>query len=1039
MKILLVNLCLSLIVFLFSEISAQEYTLSQIDNESGLPSNLTKSIGADSRGLIWIATDGGLIRFNGREFENFQFKFNTRFIKDLRSNGEGGMYVSSDEGIGIVGHKGYNPDFKMILQSSSAFSETELHYPKEIYPDSKGALWISDIGGVSKWENGIFRKYSFNFTYHSNSFFKSFGLGEANGNLYITSWQGYLFYYDSVKDSMILLSLPKMNQGKITHAFYCTGDSLFLGQSDGLYLLRINNLHQIFSSVKLSSVSSVSTVSRDHNGNIWFGTYNDGIYKIGKYGVTDFGKDFIRLRGISVKDFFIDKDNSVWICSDDGIFILQERFFRNVDLSGVTAQKRGAIKHIFSNAAGKVFFYDNEGVFLVNKSAEGYKAKKIFSRPGKSILYAVPSGEEELWISFTDQQLIKTSLRSGANIASQKLPDDHFYSLFTDSRGRLWSYLARNRSVAVIDRNNSIKVFPIPFNDVFYVNEFAETEKGEILVAGNAKNNFVFRFDEKTETFYSVSAQFKHDYKSVQALDIDAKQGKIMLATDRGIMEIDNRLTGITRVGKSTEYVASTILSTEGRGLWIGSEQGIHVFFSNDSIKFDRFSGLQSSSIVRGGILEAADGDIYTANVNGVAVLSSKNLVLRKSITPVILGISYREDEEEISIDEQSEFPIGSGVGFSFSSPLFPSDKVRYRVKLKGGDQMDWVFPKIQGMYYLPNLQAGNYTIYISAKESGKLWSEPLVYSFSITHSWYTSPLAIILGSFLLIGVIVSGINLFVNFRINRLEEGRITLEKKVEERTKALLEAKKEAEKLLNDTIKSKNEVEFVNEQIKKLLGIAAHDLKSPLQSILGLSHLIQEEQEIDPAKEYAQVIADAANKMILQINDLLETAVFDTATAELTREIFDMREIIYEVAENNRTRAEQKHQKILVTAKEELPVNSSRDWLRRALDNLVNNAVKYSPQNKNIALKAWKDRHTIYLSVSDDGPGFNSGDIKNLFVRFRRLSAKPTGGESSTGLGLALVKEMLTALGGEISLSQSSSGGAEFTIRLNLHKESL
>ncbi|GMU84997.1 MAG: sensor histidine kinase [Ignavibacteriales bacterium] len=1036
------RLFLSLLCFLVGSFSpdgfSQDYTLFHIDNESGLPSNLTKSIEADSRGLIWIATDGGLIRFNGRDFDNFQFQFNTRYIKDLVRDTKGGMFVASDEGAGYITPNQFNPKFTMLVQSSTLFSENELHYPKELFVDGRGTLWISDINGVAKWENGSFKKYNFNFKYHSNSFFKSFGFGEINGSLYITSWQGYIFYYDQRTDSLISVPLPKSNQGKIIHTFYCKGDSLFLGQSDGLYLLKMNSAHQITANRKLSSVSSVSSVFAAPSGSIWFGTYNDGLFRIDEAGVTDFSKVFAELNGISVKDFYIDGENNVWICTDNGVFILQEKFFKNVTISGPQTQKRGGVKQIFSNSSGQVFYYDNESIFLIGKEGRKYHAEKIFSKPGVSILYSAAANADELWISTTGQQLLKYSIQSGEKTLVQQLNDDHFYSLFTDSKGRLWSYLARNRTVAVIDKNE-FKSYPITFPDVVYINEFAETEKGDILIACNGRNNFLLRFDEKTESLTSVTAGFFHDYKSVQTLDIHVDKERILLATDRGLLEAVNNLSAVKRIDTPGEYLPSSVYNTSSKGLWVGTEQGIHVFFKDDSLRFDRFSGLQSSSVVRGGILELPGGDIFTANVNGIAVLSGQRMVLRKSVVPVLIGISYQKEDDEFAAAQDPEFLIGSSVGFSFSSPVYPPDKVRYRVKISGSQDDGWIYTKFQGVYYLPNLPTGNYTLLISAKESGRLWSEPLVYSFSIVLPWYSSPLTIIAGSFLLLGVIVFGINLFVSYRFKRLEENRITLEEKVEERTKALLEAKREVEKLLNDAIKSKSEVEFVNEQIKKLLGIAAHDLKNPLQSILGLSHLIQGEEDINPAKEYSQVISDAANKMLRQINELLETAVFDISSAELTKETFDLREVIVEVTEANRTRAEQKHQEIIISVKDELPVNSSRDWLRRVLDNLVNNAVKYSQHNKHIHVKSWKDNHTVYLTVSDEGPGFTAADIKNLFVRFKRLSARPTGGESSTGLGLALVKEMLNALGGDISLTQSSTGGAEFTIRLNLHKESV
>jgi signal transduction histidine kinase len=105
----------------------------------------------------------------------------------------------------------------------------------------------------------------------------------------------------------------------------------------------------------------------------------------------------------------------------------------------------------------------------------------------------------------------------------------------------------------------------------------------------------------------------------------------------------------------------------------------------------------------------------------------------------------------------------------------------------------------------------------------------------------------------------------------------------------------------------------------------------------------------------------------------------------------------------------------------------------MREAIDNLVSNAIKYSPIGGKIALLVTGDSDNVKVSVSDEGAGLSPEDLDRLFGRFQRLSAKPTGGESSTGLGLSIVKRIVDMHGGEVTAHSPGPGqGATFTILL-------
>src|SRR6201999_564600 len=109
--------------------------------------------------------------------------------------------------------------------------------------------------------------------------------------------------------------------------------------------------------------------------------------------------------------------------------------------------------------------------------------------------------------------------------------------------------------------------------------------------------------------------------------------------------------------------------------------------------------------------------------------------------------------------------------------------------------------------------------------------------------------------------------------------------------------------------------------------------------------------------------------------------------------------------------------------------------DRLREAIDNLLSNAVKYSPLKGEILVDVSGDARGSAISVSDSGPGLSPEDEARLFGRFQRLSAKPTGGESSTGLGLSIVKRIVDLHGGAILVDKGPLGGARFTLSLPAH----
>jgi signal transduction histidine kinase len=262
------------------------------------------------------------------------------------------------------------------------------------------------------------------------------------------------------------------------------------------------------------------------------------------------------------------------------------------------------------------------------------------------------------------------------------------------------------------------------------------------------------------------------------------------------------------------------------------------------------------------------------------------------------------------------------------------------------------------------------------------------------------------------------------------LERANMRLEEKVARRTAQLLAAK---ERLENQSERLKRANAFKGE----VLGTVAHDLKNPLGVILGRTDILSEILPVAPlplkqAQDQIEHIRRSARRLTAMVEELIADARADAVDIAVRSYALDAGVLVSEVAENNRKLAQSKEQALHVAVEDGLHVMGDTERLREAVDNLISNAVKYSPPGGHIAVSARREDGEILIRVADEGPGLSPEDKDRVFGRFQRLSAKPTGGESSTGLGLSIAKRIIDLHNGRIFVETRPSGGAVFTIAL-------
>jgi signal transduction histidine kinase len=247
-----------------------------------------------------------------------------------------------------------------------------------------------------------------------------------------------------------------------------------------------------------------------------------------------------------------------------------------------------------------------------------------------------------------------------------------------------------------------------------------------------------------------------------------------------------------------------------------------------------------------------------------------------------------------------------------------------------------------------------------------------------------------------------------------------------------------------LNEAELQKARAEEANKLKSEFLGIAAHDLKNPLQSIIGFAQLLQLKPAEEKIMTYSQTIERAAGRMFNIITDLLSSVKNDVTQLVLKKQTTDVAELLAFVIQNNLMQAEQKQQRLEMNLEYDSFVELDAERMMEVFDNLVSNAVKYSPKGKTIHCTVSRQSAsvkldsplampTILVSVKDEGQGLTDDDKKKLFGKFQRLSAVPTDGENSTGLGLSIVKQIVELHGGEVWAESEGKGkGSIFFVEL-------
>lgn len=259
------------------------------------------------------------------------------------------------------------------------------------------------------------------------------------------------------------------------------------------------------------------------------------------------------------------------------------------------------------------------------------------------------------------------------------------------------------------------------------------------------------------------------------------------------------------------------------------------------------------------------------------------------------------------------------------------------------------------------------------------------------------------------------------------IELCRQYLEEKVTERTDDLVRHNEKLQ-LLNE------ELTRLNQERNEFLGIAAHDLKNPLQAIQGSAELIETAYDNFSREEivdFAKMIGESSQRMFELISNLLEVNRLEMGNYHVEFDQVNFLPLLQRLTREYTARAQLKNISLNFFAPEaDYTVYTDSGMLQQILDNLLSNAVKYTLFGRTITVRLERQQNSVRCAIQDQGQGISAEEQKKLFNKFTKLSTRPTGGEHSTGLGLFIVKKLVESLHGKVWCDSQEGQGSTFLV---------
>nr|WP_298996247.1 GAF domain-containing protein [uncultured Allomuricauda sp.] len=791
--------------------SAQNFRYTYYKH-SDLPFKKVSQINQDAQGYMWIASDKGLFRFDGTQFEDFNLTLKSRNIKSLLSTHRDTLYFSNDEGLFRLTYQEGLPKINKWVETSEA--ETLMGYPEELFRDSKGRFWVSQLdGSVFSIDASGKLQRKFQLSNHPKTGKITFG-EDKNNTIWAMIPDEGLFYLNE-------------NQKKFT--LFQTFPSCQHFAANGAKLIVVGNDIKIFTlddkkNVKREKVINsdeirFNQISKDLEGN-YFLSADKGLFSLDiDKGIFQkvFGSNdphrveelpFISFDHLYFAPSELRKGGDIWVSTQQGFGILQFPFFQSV--SGLPHDN---VLSINTHSKNKVLLAMGN-LFQLEKANPSFSFDKNLEL---SRISSISTFNDMTWYGTSDGSILFFKNGSQQRVYNLSEVGGGIFFMSTDHVGETWFCQAPLDKpilgVKKVSSTGTIVDYGVRKGINSRILVIKEGGRSEIYAAGIGADSYLFKYDRENDTFQDKSLPFKFEVGSnfeVHDLTID-HQGVVWLATTDGLLKYDTETINRVNLGPFTTQEIRSITSSKDGNLWLATDTNGLIFYGKNKsyVQFDESSGTPSKVSTYRNLSIDQNEFLWFGTAEGVVYSSVANAGPLRTKSPIIKSILVNdknvEQNEMLNVHEKSR------VELHVSTTAFPGKEVLYQYKIIddehlkiGSDHASWSDPVSSSKISLPEIKSGEYTLKIRGQQKGgHMWSAPSILNLTIKPMWYSTwwgVLILSIGGILLFWITTRQWGRFKtrNLRKLLLEEQLILAKKE------ALLVKKDSALRLQQEELKS-------------------------------------------------------------------------------------------------------------------------------------------------------------------------------------------------------------------------------------------
>lgn len=989
------------------QISFRALTVAQ-----GLSQNSVVSIAQDSTGYMWFATQDGLNKYDGKNFEFFNKQFED--VTRPTYSRLGKIYIDHHGTLWIISNSG-------ILEKFDSKTE-QFEYVKAIntasvvFQNSKKDYYIGTFGhGLYKIDSKkkdtlqIFETQFKNLNTYDILEFK-------DANYFATST--HIFQLNNQTLEVLTVENNAQNFSALTVS---QDDTIWLGSfGNGLfYKPKGSRLFKKFKHPNLPSELNIQDLLVDRNNNLWIATYGDGLYILdSSHQVAHFTENKDNPYALQYNDvlcLYQDYTGTVWLGTDGtGLSYYDEHLTKfnvitndqtpkdvNVDVVRAIAYDKN--KTMWFGTSGK-------GLTSINVKNDIYKTyttqnSDLASDRIMSLLFDA----NDLWIGHQGEGL--QILEASGNFKTiDKLKSETIWKIYKNNTNQFW-LCTRDQGLILYEKNKGIVNQFTTENSGLTSNNIRTVEKGNLDdIWIGTENNGLFLLNTQKQTIDAVK-------------EIPDKIKSLLFKNN--ILYVGTNGNGLIKYNTKTKHIKTytidfglsnnviyAMLPDDNGNLWLSTNKGITRFNPQDkqmkyAENYTENSGLQSFEFNTGAYLKAEDGTLFFGGLEGVNWFLP-NEITSNEVKPktVISKLEIFNKEREMTPSATFKHNQNT-LTFTFASLHFSEpSKNLYRYKLVNHDA-DWTTPSYSNIAHYTNLPPNQYTFLVTSSNYDGIWNKtPTSYAFEILKPWYlTNTLQVIYV--LLTLLLFYGIYKYLEFRWR--VKTQLQLEHAETERLKKIDEFK------------------------TKLYTNISHEFRTPLTLISGpIDHQLSKEFLHPEDRKELNLVKQNANRLLNLVNQMLDLSLIDSGQLRLQVSKGNLNILLKQIIAAFQYKADEKQIQIKSKIKNLKDVYFDIDAIEKIVSNLLSNAIKYAPNNSEVIIDANALDEHLVLSVINVNTNISKKDFEKLFQRFYQDNKASDG----VGVGLALVKELVNLSKGNITANTVDHNKVQFTITLPVHK---